>query len=148
VLPATGSLALGLFFLKDTVPDVIKAPNRWLVLVIPLFFLLIAYGSIRQAWKSTWWKRIPAPTDISRAFDFGDDFSNAFKTEPRNYMIRNPACAEAFNQLNVGRGAAQGQKQRARDKRTLWRIALFFVGLFAILYALGALIAWLLPSRH
>jgi hypothetical protein len=97
-LPAIGTLMLGLFFLKETVPDVIKSPDRWLVLMLPLIFLLIGYGSARQAWKSTWWKRIPAPTDISRAFDFGDDASNAFKTEPRNYVIRNPACAEAFTQ--------------------------------------------------
>jgi hypothetical protein len=106
--------------------------------LLALFFASIALLQRRQVWRATEHLRVPRQSDITRAFDFSDNVAPAF--EPPRFVcsVRDPAFAQAFEQLNLDREwvpnspAAKADRRKARLKT--WAIgavvgALALIGL-------------------
>jgi len=138
VIPAVGTLSLGLFMLHLLLPRALGTLEKtWWLLLIACGLVGVGISSFRTAWPATRWKRVPAQTSITRAFDFGDDDTGWFKTEPRTYVIRNAACGAAFARLNEALHAKlTGPEQRSRERRRWWIAATIMVAI--------AILAWLM----
>jgi hypothetical protein len=138
MIPAFCSLAAGLFLLH--IASTIRG-GLTIVLVpvgMAIFFLLIAYSSWRGAWSGTRWKRVPAQTDTSRAFDFGHDESGLYQTVARTYAFRNRAYAEAFAAANQALNERWlGPEQKARERRRFWIVAAIVIALVVIALLIG-----------
>jgi hypothetical protein len=79
-------------------------------------------------------------TSVTRAFDFGDDDTDWYKTEARTYVIRHAACAAAFGQLNAGLHARlTGPEQQSRERRRFWIVAVIIIAIW--------LLGWLMTSN-
>ncbi len=121
-LPAAGTLAFGLFLLKETGAKIARDPGReWVLALIIGVLLFIGLMCLRAAWVNNAYRRVPRQTQTSLAFDFGDDPSTVFKTVPRTYALRNADYAADFAALNADRsqmllGPAQ---RRTETKRTI-----------------------------
>lgn len=140
-LPGIGTLAFGLFLLKETGAKIVRDPaGQWLLLTIVVVLLSIGALCLRSAWLSNDHRRIPRQTAISRAFDFGDDGSNAFTTQLRTYAFRSAAYADAFGALNADRSAvARGPQQRVSENKRTFVVA-------AIVIAIATIGWWLTPG--
>jgi hypothetical protein len=132
--PALGLGALGLFLLQATLGKVLRHPaGNWPLTAIAGLFLVGGFLSARAAWRNGAYRRVPAATYVSRAFDFGDnDDDSSFCTTARTFVIRNSRSAEAFAALNVERSADRVMPDVRRRERRL-RLILIPVGVVIFL---------------
>lgn len=80
-------------------------------------FALIAAFCIWQAYRATRRFAIPAPTSVTRAFDFGDDRSQTFDAPRHVYQLSNATFAEAFRAANRER---HWNPTSPRARRAAW----------------------------
>lgn len=121
-IPAFGLSAFGLFLLKETAPHIIRNVQlEWPLLAIIGLFFLLAILCLRTAWQNNAHRRLPVQTQISRAFDFGDNDTSMYQTTSRTYAIRDAGYARQFEQLNAERSAALlGPEQKRRERKAFW----------------------------
>jgi hypothetical protein len=142
VFPALTALFFGYVALKDLVRG-----GDWVrfafVFGFAAFLGLIAWYQRRHVWRATEHLRVPRQSEVSRAFDFSDDVSDAFESPRFVCTMRDASFAEAFAKLNADRrwiaGSPEAQVERRRAKRRLWLVG----GIVAALALAGAIADWL-----
>lgn len=125
-LPGIGLTLFGLFLLSNTAGEWLHDPGgEWPLLAFSAGLILAGWSCFRAGWSSNARRRVPAQTEVAKAFDFGDDQTTTFQTVPRTYAIRDPACAASFAALNADRSAALlGPAQKRRESQHFWIMAI------------------------
>lgn len=121
----TGAVAL---FLLKIMPGMLPQGRIDLGSLFPVglfvLFALISWALLRQAWRDTAHKRVPAQTGVTAAIDFSDDISKPFEPARYVYTVRDAVFATAFDALNPGKGwQAQGPAAlvaERKHKRLMW----------------------------
>jgi hypothetical protein len=108
-----------------------------------LLALAAVFGSFarlqgRQAWQATSYLRIPAQSEVTRAFDFSDNVASAF--EPPRFVctVRDARFAAALRALNLEREWKRDSPSARADRQAAIRKSWWMAGLVVGL----ALLAW------
>lgn len=96
-------------------------------------FGLIARFQGRQAWHDTEHARIPAPTRVAQAFDYGDNAPAPFESPKYDCTMRDERFAAAFKALNREREFVTGSPAALADThqahRQTWIIGIVVAAL-------------------
>lgn len=133
VLPAVAAL----FVLHLALRDVFN--GRWLRSTLPFalaaVFALIAWYQRRHVWAETAHLRVPARSDVARAFDFSDDVAAAFEQPRFICTVKDSGFAAAFEALNAERlYRPDSTEARSEQRRAKWllRVVLVLMALAAV----------------
>ena len=133
VFPAMAALFLAWLALGDVLHG--RGTRFLMELGIGAVFALIAWAQGWAVWHETERFRVPPQSDVTLAFDFGDDTASAF--EPARFVctIRDLRFADAFRALNIDRewhaGSPEAVAERRRATRKMWLFGAI-VAIFAL----------------
>ena len=123
--------AMGIFFLYVMIGVMSKgaAMQGWILGYIGIACLVFWFIGIRRSARVPWYERVPAQTNVSSAFDFGDEKMELFEKSSRSYAIRDAAFAERFAALNANMLPSRNPPSGR------WKMILTLIVLLAILAA-------------
>lgn len=123
--------AIGIFFLYVMIGVMSKgaATQAWILGYIGIACLVFWVIGIRGAARVPWYERVPAQTNVSSAFDFGDEKFEVFEKSSRSYAIRDGQFAERFAALNANMLPSRNPPSGR------WKLILALIALLAILAA-------------